>query len=216
MRQYEEEQEIVAAPIIQAAPAAKSFAPPPLHPHREPASDVPTWPITSVDTSTSNRKKASRKKGTLGIGNGALFFASESDKTPVQQVSLSLLTGSEFDLKNKSIELSFSDGTSFLFEAKSKDVVTEIEAKLADVAPTSPPAGKTQSTNAADGGKLAIVQYDFSGDGEDELSVAENERVIVLNSSDADWWMVQREGNANEQGVVPATYLEVPSFPKLV
>lgn len=36
--------------------------------------DIKTWPVSEVD------KKGKKKKGTLGIGSGALFFASESDK----------------------------------------------------------------------------------------------------------------------------------------
>lgn len=38
------------------------------------ADDIKTWSISEVD------KKGKKKKGTLGVGNGAIFFASESDK----------------------------------------------------------------------------------------------------------------------------------------
>jgi len=38
------------------------------------ADDMKTWPVSEID------KKGKKKKGTLGIGNGQLFFASESDK----------------------------------------------------------------------------------------------------------------------------------------
>jgi hypothetical protein len=38
------------------------------------ADDIQTWHISEVD------KKGKKKKGTLGIGNGSVFFASESDK----------------------------------------------------------------------------------------------------------------------------------------
>lgn len=38
------------------------------------ARNVQTWNVTSIDA------KKKKKKGTLGVGNGALFFASESDK----------------------------------------------------------------------------------------------------------------------------------------
>ncbi|KAI6105621.1 hypothetical protein F5141DRAFT_139555 [Pisolithus sp. B1] len=43
------------------------------------ADDIKTWAISEVDG------KGKKKKGTLGIGNGSIFFASESDKTPVRQ-----------------------------------------------------------------------------------------------------------------------------------
>jgi len=38
------------------------------------ADDIKTWSVSELD------KKGKKKKGTLGIGNGSLFFASESDK----------------------------------------------------------------------------------------------------------------------------------------
>lgn len=36
--------------------------------------EIKTWSVSKVD------KKGKKKKGTLGIGNGSLFFASEADK----------------------------------------------------------------------------------------------------------------------------------------
>lgn len=47
------------------------------------ADDIKTWSITEID------KKGKKKKGTLGIGNGAIFFASESDKVCLELPHLS-------------------------------------------------------------------------------------------------------------------------------
>jgi hypothetical protein len=49
------------------------------------ADDIKTWPVSEVD------KKGKKKKGTLGVGNGAVFFASESDKVGVSSTLLSAL-----------------------------------------------------------------------------------------------------------------------------
>lgn len=38
------------------------------------ADNIRTWAVSEVD------KKGKKKKGTLGIGNGSIFFASEADK----------------------------------------------------------------------------------------------------------------------------------------
>jgi actin cytoskeleton-regulatory complex protein SLA1 len=38
------------------------------------ADAIETWSVSEVDS------KGKKKKGTLGVGNGAIFFASESDK----------------------------------------------------------------------------------------------------------------------------------------
>jgi hypothetical protein len=48
------------------------------------ADDIKTWSVSEID------KKGKKKKGTLGIGNGAIFFASDSDK--VSKLSYSSLT----------------------------------------------------------------------------------------------------------------------------
>jgi hypothetical protein len=39
--------------------------------------EIQTWSISELD------KKGKKKKGTLGVGNGAIFFASEADKVRV-------------------------------------------------------------------------------------------------------------------------------------
>jgi hypothetical protein len=49
------------------------------------ADDIKTWSVSEVD------KKGKKKKGTLGIGNGAIFFASESDKVFTSSWALSTL-----------------------------------------------------------------------------------------------------------------------------
>jgi hypothetical protein len=38
------------------------------------ADSIQTWSVSEID------KKGKKKKGTFGVGNGAAFFASESDK----------------------------------------------------------------------------------------------------------------------------------------
>lgn len=44
-----------------------------------------TWAVSEVD------KKGKKKKGTLGIGSGAIFFASESDKVCLHSLVLETL-----------------------------------------------------------------------------------------------------------------------------
>lgn len=38
------------------------------------ADEIKTWAVSEID------KKGKKKKGTLGVGNGNVYFASESDK----------------------------------------------------------------------------------------------------------------------------------------
>jgi hypothetical protein len=56
----------------------------------------------------------------------------------------------------------------------------------------------------------AVVLYDFSADGDDELTVAEGEDLIVLERDSDDWWKVRNSKGL--EGVVPASYVEVRFF----
>lgn len=53
----------------------------------------------------------------------------------------------------------------------------------------------------------AVVLYDFTADGDDELTVTEGEDLIVLESDSDDWWKVKN--SKGQEGVVPASYVEV-------
>jgi hypothetical protein len=53
---------------------------PPSPAERPKADDIKTWSVSELD------KKGKKKKGTLGVGNGSLFFASEADKVSDQGV----------------------------------------------------------------------------------------------------------------------------------
>ena len=53
----------------------------------------------------------------------------------------------------------------------------------------------------------AVALYDFSADGVDELSVAEGERLTVLEKDGDEWWKCRNSKGL--EGVVPASYLEV-------
>lgn len=53
----------------------------------------------------------------------------------------------------------------------------------------------------------AVVLYDFTADGDDELTVAEGEDLTVLERDSDDWWKVRN--SKGQEGVVPASYVEV-------
>ena len=53
----------------------------------------------------------------------------------------------------------------------------------------------------------AVALYDFGADGVDELSVAEGERLTVLEKDGDEWWKCRNSEGL--EGVVPASYLEV-------
>jgi hypothetical protein len=68
------------------------------------------------------------------------------------------------------------------------------------------PNGHTKAIKA-DHGEPAIALYDFTADGDDELSVVENEELVVMERDGDEWWRCRNAGGA--EGVVPASYLEL-------
>ncbi|KAK4056826.1 hypothetical protein OIO90_002076 [Microbotryomycetes sp. JL221] len=119
------------AAVVSRAPAAS-------------AGNVKTWAVTEID------KKKKKKKGTLGVGNGAVFFASESDKTPVQQYPLAELTDITHE-KSKHLHLTFPSAGELHFVIGSKDAFDEILEKIeSDRAGSAPspvaPAAVTSSS----------------------------------------------------------------------
>jgi hypothetical protein len=67
-------------------------------------------------------------------------------------------------------------------------------------------AADTPSTPRA-GGDTATVLYDFDAQGDDELTVHENETVTVVDKENDEWWSVRNA--AGKEGVVPAQYVQL-------
>ncbi|KAF9481963.1 hypothetical protein BDN70DRAFT_829987 [Pholiota conissans] len=237
--------------------------------------DIQTWSVSEID------KKGKKKKGTLGIGNGAVFFASESDKTPVQKWQTKDVSAvSSEKSKHVRIDIDGPTPTSLHFHAGSKDNADAIMAKLESSkalsspssSPLSPPAASEPTKKASvhfssaspviipepdeeiedeelvedeepheveeapvpqrqhyaapprvppatppvvasaahhdeeEEGEEAVALYDFTADGDDELSVVEGERLAVLEKDGDEWWKCRNA--KGKEGVVPASYLE--------
>lgn len=63
------------------------------------------------------------------------------------------------------------------------------------------------SASGANGGETATVLYDFDAQGDDELTVQENETVTVIDKENDEWWSVRNA--AGQEGVVPAQYVQL-------
>ncbi|CED82923.1 Src homology-3 domain [Phaffia rhodozyma] len=87
------------------------------------ADAIQTWVVSELD----DKKK--KKKGTLGVGNGAIFFASESDKTPIQQHPISAVTSVTHDHKDLSLHIT-GLAAPLNFHSSSRDETDEIVSKL--------------------------------------------------------------------------------------
>ncbi|KAF9534358.1 hypothetical protein CPB83DRAFT_879575 [Crepidotus variabilis] len=203
------------------------------------ADDIKTWSVSELD------KKGKKKKGTLGVGNGSVFFASESDKTPVQKwQTKDVASVTSEKAKHVEIEIGGSNPVTLHFHAGTKDNAEAIIEKLhSSKALTSTPteqhepeqlepqqvATKKASVHFSpaaptiipdpevaeeeeepepehDGEDVATALYDFTADGDDELSVTKDERLTILERDGEEWWKCRN--SKGQEGVVPASYLE--------
>ncbi|KAH8929679.1 hypothetical protein BT69DRAFT_1256049 [Atractiella rhizophila] len=221
-------------------------------------SPVKTWAVTEIDA------KKKKKKGTLGVGNGMIFFASESDKNPVQQYPMSNLTNFTTE-KSKHLYLTLSTLEEPLhFSISSKDTLSEILSKLEQdrappttptspsvplkvptpppilttprpppppaepspppsppPAPAPPPASAPRAVppppalspspvaKKEESLPKAVAIYDFEAQAADELSVSENDKLLVLPDQDDEDWLKVRKVATGQEGVVPRTYVDV-------
>lgn len=59
----------------------------------------------------------------------------------------------------------------------------------------------------SDEGESGIALYDFTADGDDELSIREGEHLTILEREGDEWWKCRNSEGG--EGVVPASYIEV-------
>ncbi|KAJ3571426.1 hypothetical protein NP233_g3768 [Leucocoprinus birnbaumii] len=98
----------------------------------------------------------------------------------------------------------FSPASPTIIPPREEEEEEEEEEQEEEHHPT--PNGHTQPPPAGHG-EQAIALYDFSADGEDELSVVENEELLVIERDGDEWWKCRNAHGA--EGVVPASYIEL-------
>ncbi len=60
--------------------------------------------------------------------------------------------------------------------------------------------------------QVCKASYNYDATADNELSVLEDQLVLVRDTSDADWWLVSPLSDLESQGLVPASYLEPVHF----
>ncbi|CAG8513808.1 2519_t:CDS:10, partial [Dentiscutata heterogama] len=81
------------------------------------APDVKTWSVSEVVVVDKKKKK---KKGKLSIGGDSVYYASETDKTPVQIWKISDLESVKYEKKNVTIKFGGPKSATFNFHTSSK------------------------------------------------------------------------------------------------
>ena len=57
--------------------------------------------------------------------------------------------------------------------------------------------------------KIVVALYEYNAADNQELSIVENENLLVIDDSDPDWWLVRSMKKGGKEGFVPKTYVQV-------
>lgn len=156
--------------------------------------------------------KRKKMPTTLGINlvTGIIFISPEGDDRQ-QEWTAEKLTHYSIEGKHVFVDL-VRPSKSVDFHAGAKDTAQEIVAALGEIAGAYRAEGLREVLAAGEGvggQKKGQILYDFMAQGEDEVTVAVGDEVVVIDDTKSEeWWMVRRMKNGKE-GVVPSSYVEV-------
>lgn len=159
--------------------------------------------------------KRKKMPTTLGINmvTGIIFISPEGDDRQQEWTAEKL---SHYSIEGKHVFVDLvRPSKSVDFHAGAKDTAQEIVAALGEIAGAYRAEGLREVLAAGEGGgsqKKGQILYDFMAQGDDEVTVAVGDEVIVIDDTKSEeWWMVRRMKNGKE-GVVPSSYVEVTGF----
>ncbi|QSS55409.1 cytoskeleton assembly control protein SLA1p [Histoplasma capsulatum var. duboisii H88] len=166
--------------------------------------------ISEMVSVMGKRKKMPTTLG-ININTGTIFISPEkSIDGPHQEWTADKLTHYSIEGKHVFMDL-IRPSKSVDFHAGAKDTANEIVSALGEIAGGYRAEGLREVIAAGTGGarKKGQVLYDFMAQGDDEVTVAVGDEVIILDDSKSDeWWMVRRLKTGRE-GVVPSSYVEL-------
>ena len=160
--------------------------------------------------------KQKKMPTTLGINlaTGVIMIAPEKSRDgPQQEWTAEKLTHYSIEGKHVFMEL-LRPSKSLDLHAGAKDTAQEIVGSLGELAGAVRAEGLREVIAAGSGTKSqrkGHILYDFMAQGNDEVTVAVGDEVIILDDSTEEWWQVRRLKNGKE-GVVPGSYVEATGF----
>jgi hypothetical protein len=166
----------------------------------------------NINEMVSVMGKRKKMPTTLGINlkTGTILIAPErAQDGPSQEWTADRMSHYSREGKHVFLEL-VRPSKSIDFHAGAKDTAEEIVAALGEMAGAAKALGLREVIAAGTGAqqKQGQVLYDFMAQGDDEVTVAAGDEVIVLDDSNDEWWQVRRVKNG-KQGVMPGSYVEV-------
>lgn len=159
--------------------------------------------------------KRKKMPTTLGINlvTGIIFISPEGDDRQQEWTGDKL---EHYSIEGKHVFVDLvRPSKSYDFHAGAKDTAQEVVAALGEISGASRADGLREVIAAGEGGggqKKGQILYDFMAQGDDEVTVAVGDEVVITDDSRSEeWWMVRRLKNGKE-GVVPSSYVEITGF----
>ena len=167
--------------------------------------------VNEMVSAMGKRKKMPTTLG-LNVATGTIMVSPEKSRDgPSQEWTADKMTHYSIEGKHVFLEL-IRPSKSLDLHAGAKDTAEEIVSSLGEIAGAVRGEGIREviaAASGAGGSKKGHMLYDFMAQGDDEVTVAVGDEVIVLDDTKSEeWWMVRRLKNGNE-GVVPSSYVEV-------
>ncbi|KAJ1333737.1 actin cytoskeleton-regulatory complex protein SLA1 [Microdochium nivale] len=167
----------------------------------------------NINEMVSVMGKKKKMPTTLGVNlkTGVILIAPEhAEDGPSMEWTAEKMTHYSREGKHVFMEL-VKPSKSIDFHAGAKDTAEEIVSALGELSGAVRAEGLREVIAAGTGliQKKGLVLYDFMAQGEDEVTVAVGDDVLVLDDTKSDeWWLVRRVKNSKE-GVVPSSYVEI-------
>ncbi|KAI1079404.1 hypothetical protein F5B20DRAFT_162770 [Whalleya microplaca] len=168
----------------------------------------------NINEMVSVMGKKKKMPTTLGINlkTGIILIAPErAQDGPTQEWTAEKMTHYSREGKHVFLEL-VRPSKSIDFHAGAKDTAEEIVSALGELAGAVRAEGLREVIMAGtgqSGQKRGQVLYDFSAQGDDEVTVAIGDEVMIIDDTKSEeWWQVRRLKNGKE-GVVPSSYIEI-------
>lgn len=171
--------------------------------------------LYNIHEMVSHMGKNKKMPMTLGInvGKGLIMISPEKSRDgPQKEWTADKLTHYSIEGKHVFMEL-VRPSRSIDFHAGAKDTAQEIVRALGELAGAARAEGLREviaaSSGSGGGQKKGQMLYEFMAQGEDEVTVAVGDEVIVVDDAKSDeWWLVRRLKNGKE-GMVPSSYVEI-------
>ncbi|KAG5930024.1 hypothetical protein E4U42_003327 [Claviceps africana] len=166
--------------------------------------------ISEMVSVMGKRKKMPTTLG-INLGTGTILIAPERDgDEPPQEWTAEKMTHYSREGKHVFMEL-VRPSKSIDFHAGAKDTAEEIVVALAELSGAVRAQGLREVILAGSQRRQrkGQVLYDFMAQGDDEVTVAAGDEVLIIDDSKSEeWWQVKRLKNGKE-GVVPSSYVEI-------